>query len=149
MTKTKYDKFQVAVDTNARHVEIIADGHEPSAGHRTVGEFEANAIEGKLKGDPDFDTKGDHLYVAKAKSILEDLEIRDFQNMVYEDKASSAPTGESYIPTIKEVSDAVRKGESPAEYRSEVSEKLDKAEDKLDESEHRKAGKNDHKPRSE
>jgi len=144
---SKFTKYQVALDPVGRHVEIIPDDGKASTGHSVVGSFEANYAEQSIKGEKDFDTKGDHLFIAKAKSILEDLEIKDFQNMVYEDKVSNAPTGESYIPTIKEVEQAVRDGQNPADYRTEVSENLDKAE-----AENEKTGtkhKNDAKHRGE
>ncbi len=146
--KIDYTKYLVAFDPSGRHVEIILDGHLPTTGHRIVGEFEANAVEGKIKGEDDeFDTHGDHILIAKAKTVLDDLEIRDFQNMVYEDKASNAPTGESYTPTIAEVEKAVRNGESPADYRTEVSDNIDKAAAKYEKKTGTKT-KNDAKPRS-
>lgn len=144
----EYTKYLVGFDPMGRHVEIYLDGNKPTTGHRTVGEFEANAVEGKLKGEEDFDTHGDHILIAAAKAVLEDLEIVDFDNMAYEDKASNAPQGTSYIPTISEVEAAVRNNESPADYQERVSDNLDKAEAKLEKASKKAGTKNDAKPRS-
>lgn len=151
---TEYTKYIVAFDPTGRHIEIILDGYEPSTGHRKIGSFGANPIEGKLKGDDDFDTHGDHILIAKAKEIVGELGVTDYQNMVYEDKASNAPSGNSYIPTIAEVERAVRDGENPGDLSDDVSENIDKAEaamDKQDKAGKTKSGtktKNDAKPRT-
>lgn len=139
-------KYLVAVDTNARHVEIYLDGHKPSEGHRTVGEFEANVIEGTVKGEDDFDAKGDNILVAKAKSVLEELGIEDFKGYVFEDKASNAPTGDSYTLTHTDREHAVRDGENPAEKQAEISDNIDKAEAKYATDDRKK---NDARPRGE
>lgn len=145
--KTDYTKYFVAVDTNARHVEIYLDGYKPSEGHRTVGEFEANVVEGNVKGEDDFDSRGDSLLVAKARNVLDDLEITDLSSYVFEDKASSAPTGDSYVLTHTDRDHAVRDGENPAEKQAEISDNIDKAEAKYATDGDRK--KNDARPRGE
>ena len=138
--KAEFTKYLIAIDTNARHVEILLDGHKPSPGHREVGEFEANAVTGEVKGEEDFETNGDHILIAKAKTILEDLEIQDFQNMVYEDKASNAPAGDNYVMTHKDREDALRDGVSPTDRQAEISENLDEAEAEAERSTKRKSG---------
>lgn len=126
--KATFTDYLVAFDSQSRHVEIILDGHKPSEGHRTIGSFSADAVAGKLKGDDEFDTKGDHILIAAAKHVLEDLEISDFQNMAYEDKASNAPMGNDYVLTHKDREDAIRNGEDPTEVQAAISDNLDEAE---------------------
>jgi len=140
-------KYLVAIDTNGRHVEIYLDGHRPSEGHRTVGDFEANLIEGTIVGEEDFDTGGDSLLVAKARDILLDLGIEDTASYVFEDKASNAPSGDSYIMSHTDRDRAVRDGTNPAEKQAEIAENVDAAEELYDnlDDEH----KNDARPRGE
>jgi hypothetical protein len=139
-------KYLVAVDTTGRHVEIVLDGHKATEGHRTVGEFEANIIEGTVKGNDELDTHGDSLLVAQAKTILKDLGLEDFAGYVFEDKASNAPTGDSFVLSHEDRAKAVRDGENPADKQAEISENIDKAEAKMDKADTKH--KNDAKPRS-
>lgn len=140
-------KYLVAVDTMGRHVEIILEGHKPSEGHRTVGEFEANVVDGLIVGEDDFDTHGDHLLIAKSRAILNDLEITDLDDYVFEDKASNAPSGDSYVMSHTDRDRAVRDGENPAEKQAQVADNIDKAEAKLDKKNQKH--KNDARPRGE
>ena len=139
----------VSVDTAGRHVEIYLDGHKASQGHRTVGEFEANLIEGTIKGNDDLDTGGDSLLIAQTKVILRDLGIEDFDGYVLEDKASNAPVDDSYVMSHKDREVAVRDGVNPAEKQAEISENIDKAESKMDKADKKNTKhKNDARPRS-
>lgn len=125
--KASFTDYQVAFDAMGRHVEIILDGHKPSEGHRIIGSFSANAVAGTVKGDEDFDRKGEHVLIAGAKKILSDLEITDFDNMAYEDKASNAPQGNEYVLTHAEREEAIRNGQDPAERQAAISANLSKA----------------------
>lgn len=149
--KIEYTKYLVGYDSTGKHVEIYLEGNEPSEGHRTVASFEANPVEGVLKGDKDFDTGGDHILVAASKKALLDLGIEDFQGTVFEDKASNAPKGDSYILTHEDRARAVRENITPADKQAELSANLDKAEAKLEKADTNKgsAKKNDARHRTD
>ncbi len=130
--KIEYTDYQVAFDVTNSHVEIILKDHKPSPGHKVVGEFSVNAVEGKIKGEDDFDTHGDHVFIALAKDKLTELGVTDFSQMVFEDKASNAPTGNTYILSHEEREQAIRDSVDPHEKRVEISENIDEAAAKFE-----------------
>lgn len=132
---TEYQSYIVAFSEGGRTVHILDDKQDAEPGFRKVGEFEANAVEGKIKGEDDFDTRGDHILVAKARAVLEDLGITDVNSLTFEDKASqsTAETG-TYVGTVEETVRANASDDegNAADHQKEVSDNLDKAEKKVD-----------------
>jgi hypothetical protein len=111
-----------------------------------VGSFEADVVNGTVKGNDGFDAHGDSLLVAQARLVLEGLGIEDFAGYTYEDKASNAPMDTSYVMSHDDRAKAVRNGTNPAEKQAEISENIDKAEAKIDKANSKH--KNDAKPRT-
>lgn len=128
-----FQKYLVAVDTNARNVHIYLDGYKPQSGHRTVGEFEADVLAGVVKDEPDFSSPNNNVMIGKARQILLDLGIDDQSNYVYEDKASHAPRGDSYTLSPIDRDRAIKDGEDPADKQTKISEAVDKAASKYEE----------------
>lgn len=133
---TEYTHYVVALDQAGRRVHILDDEQKAEPGFRKVGEFDANVVEGKLKGHDDFEPKHAHILIAAAQQVLEDLEINDLSGFVYEDKASNSPskTGD-YVATVDEVAKANNprsEDVNAAEYQNKVSDNIDKAEKKVD-----------------
>lgn len=134
---SEFKKYLVGLDPAGRHVIIMNDEGDADDGdrdgHKIIGKFEADAVGRQIKGvkEEDFDPKGDHVFVYAAKLILEDeLGISDFKDFTFEDKASNAPSGTSYVMSHDEREQAIRDGRSPADVQAEISNKLDAAVEK-------------------
>lgn len=132
-----FQKYLVGLDPSGHHVIILNDQGDADDdavdGHKIIGKFEADAVNRQIKGvsEEDFDPKGDHVFVYAAKRILTDeLGVEDFKGYTFEDKASNAPTGNSYVLTHDEREQAVREGKSPADVQQEMSDSLEAAEKK-------------------
>lgn len=133
--KAGMTKYDVAFDSMGRNVEILLNGQGASEGYSVIGSFEADVVNGKVKGDSDnpHNASGGKLLIALAREVVQEAgDITDFSNVHFHDRASNAPTGHKHTLTTNEVEGAVRQGEDPATKQAEQAEKLDKAEDKHD-----------------
>lgn len=126
-TKNDMNKYIVGFDSAQRRVHIYNDGQDMEPGFKEVGSFElaidpvTNAVKrGDVEGPAS--EGGDHIFITEAKRVLqENTPATDFSNMRFEDKASNQPlaekTGNTYVPTTKEVEDKLSEPEDKNEIK--------------------------------
>lgn len=129
--KPEFTDYAVGFDTSSRNVDIYLKDSIPQDALKIVGEFSADLIQGKLKGDDGFTGNGDGILVGKARQIIEELGVTDTGSFTYRDRAKETPNP-SYVITPDERDRAVREGKNPADYQEEVAENIDAAAKKHD-----------------